>query len=901
MDPHAPPSLLSSVHRLLADERRRRASDRDLLQAFVQRRESDAFAELLRRHGPMVLRLALHLLHHRQDAEDVFQTAFLTLARKAHSLRNECSVAAWLHRVAWRLALRSRAASKRRSRPLPSPLASEQHSPADEISLREAQEILHQELAALPERLRLPLVLCYLQGRTQDEAARRLGWSLATLKRRLDQGRKLLHARLSRRGVELPAVLAAALLAAAELPASLAASTLGLATSSASVPAAVAVLLAEMSSSLKAKALWGLALMLGACAGAWVYHGQSGEPAETQTPPAAAKSNDPSRVPAKKISKRETISVSGQVLDPDGKPLAGAQVAIVAGIRRFLRHGGVLMEQRMLGQGETDREGRFRLTAPRTSFLRDDKVYVVAAHAGYGLGWQSFDAKAEPPTVAVRLPVEQILRGRLIDLQGRAVAGAKLQMEYIDKEGTWFRPGESQPLWPVWPRPVIADKEGRFQIRGMGRGTDASVRAEQESCAPEMLQLSGGDTKTFVLAPARLLEGRIVYADTGKPAPDVEVGAWGVRGKTDKDGRFRLNPMRGPINEGEEDGLIMAYAPPHEPYMNVQKRFHWPKPALPQAALKHRVDLALPRGVLVSGRITEKNSGKAVAGAYVFYMAQHNNPNFKLIEAGPNNFASGRNAVTSEQDGTFRIACLPGAGYLTIEGPDPDYVLVENGGYDRLYSGKPGGQPWRSHGFAALDLHIGAKPPQLAIALRKGVTLKATVSGPGGQAIGDLQVFCRLAGLGASPVKVQGNRVELHGCDAEEGVRVMVVDAKHQWGATVEMSARNAGEKPMPIRLAPCGSARVRFVDAEGKPLAKFYPGLFLEVAPKQGNLRADTVPVYNPYDKSGPHTDEQGCCTLTALIPGATYRFGFVDLDTNFVAKVGEVLKLPDVVMKRN
>src|SRR5262249_35660314 len=192
MDPH---SLLAPVHRLIADERRHQAADRDLLRAFAQQGDNDAFAELLRRHGRMVLHLALHLLHHRQDAEDVFQAAFLTLIRKAHSLRNESSVAAWLHRVAWRLAMRSR-----KGRTAGVSRLVERHQPADagrspdqEISLREAHVLLHQELAGLPERLRLPLILCYLQGQTRDEAARWLGWSLGTLKRRLEQGRKLLH------------------------------------------------------------------------------------------------------------------------------------------------------------------------------------------------------------------------------------------------------------------------------------------------------------------------------------------------------------------------------------------------------------------------------------------------------------------------------------------------------------------------------------------------------------------------------------------------------------------------------------------------------------------------------------------------------------------------------------
>ncbi len=357
MDPHMPPSLLAPLHRLLTEERRRQATDRDLLQAFALRGEHDAFAELLRRHGPMVLNLALHLLHHRQDAEDVFQATFLMLARKARSLRCESSVAAWLHRVAWRLAVRSRAASKRRAAGVrrlvedhqPADAGrSPQRSPTDEISLREAQELLHQELAALPERLRLPLVLCYLQGRTRDEAARRLGWSLATLKRRLEQGRKLLHVRLSRRGVTLPAVLSPLLLCSVEVPASLMASTVGLAASSlagsASLPASVALLLAEASSSVKAKAVWGLVLTLGACAGAaaWVYSGQNGAPAA-----APAEVRTPSSPPT--VAKKEETPHPAR--DLFGDPLPAGVIARLGTVR--LRHANYLREIAFAPDGKT--------------------------------------------------------------------------------------------------------------------------------------------------------------------------------------------------------------------------------------------------------------------------------------------------------------------------------------------------------------------------------------------------------------------------------------------------------------------------------------------------------------------------------------------------------------------
>jgi len=103
----------------------------------------------------------------------------------------------------------------------------------------------------------------------------------------------------------------------------------------------------------------------------------------------------------------------------------------------------------------------------------------------------------------------------------------------------------------------------------------------------------------------------------------------------------------------------------------------------------------------------------------------------------------------------------------------------------------------------------------------------------------------------------------------------------------------------MRVRLKPCGSAQVRFLDAEGKPLADFYPGLFLELAPKRGDLLAHTLPVASPFRKSGPHTDEQGRCILATLIPGATYHFGHAEVETTFRVEAGERLQLPDVVMK--
>ncbi|HEX4613279.1 MAG TPA: sigma-70 family RNA polymerase sigma factor [Urbifossiella sp.] len=190
----------------------RAETDGQLLGQFVAGTDEAAYAELMRRHGGMVFRVCRRVLHNAHDAEDAFQATFLILARKAASVRAERSLASWLHGVARHTALRARDAATRRAanearaggRPAPAPLA--------EITVREAQAVFDAELAGLPAPLRAPLVLCYLEGKTQDEAARELGWSPATLRRRVARGREVLGARLTRRGLTLGAALSAGLL-----------------------------------------------------------------------------------------------------------------------------------------------------------------------------------------------------------------------------------------------------------------------------------------------------------------------------------------------------------------------------------------------------------------------------------------------------------------------------------------------------------------------------------------------------------------------------------------------------------------------------------------------------------------------------------------------------------------
>ncbi|HEY7154640.1 MAG TPA: sigma-70 family RNA polymerase sigma factor [Gemmataceae bacterium] len=193
--------VLEYLHHLLGSATTP-ADDGRLLELFAAHRDENAFAELVARHGPLVYSLCRRVLGNAQDAEDVFQATFLVLARKAATIRKPEALSCWLHGVAYHLALKARAEAERR-RILELRAAPSGDSADSELSWREVRCLLDEELQRLPEKERLPLMLCYLEGLTQDEASQRLGLPRGMLKRRLEAGRERLRLRLTRRGVTL--------------------------------------------------------------------------------------------------------------------------------------------------------------------------------------------------------------------------------------------------------------------------------------------------------------------------------------------------------------------------------------------------------------------------------------------------------------------------------------------------------------------------------------------------------------------------------------------------------------------------------------------------------------------------------------------------------------------------
>jgi RNA polymerase sigma factor (sigma-70 family) len=221
-------SLFSYLRARTAREEARHAADSELLRRFGDQRDEAAFAALVRRHGAMVLGVCRRVLGNVHDAEDAFQATFFVLARKAASVRWQSCIAGWLYHTAHHLAVRARTAAARRRAHEADVRPGVAGDPLEEVTLREFQQVLDEELARLPEKYQAPIVLCCLEGASRDEAAQRLGWSVATIKDRLEQGRERLRKQLARRGVTLGAALASVTLAertASALPPALANST----------------------------------------------------------------------------------------------------------------------------------------------------------------------------------------------------------------------------------------------------------------------------------------------------------------------------------------------------------------------------------------------------------------------------------------------------------------------------------------------------------------------------------------------------------------------------------------------------------------------------------------------------------------------------------------------------
>ncbi len=438
-------AVLRHIRNLAADSKGKLQTDGELLRSFLARKDQGAFETMVRRHGPMVLQVCRRVLGNLHDAEDAFQATFLVLAQQVVSIRKRESLASWLHGVAYRMATNARRAAARRRKHEQQARLVRPRDPATRAAWQEIQVALDEEIQRLPAIYREPFVLCCLEHKSCAEAASRLSQKEGAVWNRLTRARKMLQERLARRGVSLTAALAAVGLSAdavlAAVPHSLLCSTVKGAVQVAAGQALTSVVPAQVIALVKGanqamlltKCKTAMLLLLsagvvGSGLGLAVLRGADPEAPKESQSPAAKASSTPGRSeaqPAKAEPKKDDaqVEVRGRVLDPDGKPFAGAKLYL---------HAPNFRDKGYAVRATSDDNGRFQLTFAKSELTAPDDPQqsptgqVMAVAKGYGCDWASIVADGKAGELTLRLVKDLPINGRLLDPDRKPFAGPKV-------------------------------------------------------------------------------------------------------------------------------------------------------------------------------------------------------------------------------------------------------------------------------------------------------------------------------------------------------------------------------------------------------------------------------------------------------------------------------------------
>jgi len=570
-------------------------SDAELLNRFAARRsEHDetgelAFATLLARHGPMVLRVCRAVLGDRQEVEDAFQATFLVLAVRARSIRRCGSVASWLHGVALRVAAseRSRAARRQRHELVRSAMTppTSQDAGSDPVCDHELTLVIQEEIGRLPEKYRAAVVLCYLEGLTHEMAADRLGWPVGSVKSRLAWARERLRVRLTRRGVApttlpfyrseswtdakpaLTAVLVGTRLADATLRGALKAgigkgALVGIVSAE-----AVALMEGIIKSTTNAKLMLMTAAvliagLLTAAVGVMGYSAirqenppRTDHPGQDARQPVAAPhvtQSPPHPAATKPVTDQGPLITQVEVVDPQGRRLSEADVAVVVS---YVRNSG--STETVVKRSRTDGAGQAQLEIARErpdarahsahvwAYRPGHAIAVVSAGSGVS---GSFARKASPWVVPLTLQQPAKCTITVVGQDDRPIAGLRLTPHMLERTDR-----RTVPTVPDgWREPLTAttDEKGMATLAYLpGIMLPMLVRVAGPGVAPHTLPLDVPQGRDAVLKLGR--SGRvvgIVRTASGVPLTDVPMELW-VQG---------ADVRRSPFGEGRGTRRNMA-------------------------------------------------------------------------------------------------------------------------------------------------------------------------------------------------------------------------------------------------------------------------------------------------------------------------------------------------------
>jgi RNA polymerase sigma factor (sigma-70 family) len=737
-----PDRLVRYIQRLVDAPERDQTADAELLERFISVRDERAFAALVDRHGPLVLQVCRRILGDVHDAEDAFQATFLVLARKATRVRRRQALPAWLHGVARRVALKALSVKARRfreDRPLAAPAADPRPDPPSELLARELLAIVDEEIQRLPQACRLPLILCCLEGRSLEEAARQLGWTRGSVKGHLERGRARLHQRLVRRGLTLSAALTAAEVskgeAAAAIVARLAAATVrGALAFAARQPAATggastaAVALAgqTLKDMAVAKLQLASALLLVSVllTTGWMMLRAGPKPDPEQPVPDRFASLAGSPLGELPRDPDTPIEVSGRVLNPQGRPIAGAKLYVGFSAQSTapeVRFQPMAYPLRTTSGTEGQFRFKFKQSELDAAWLDHSRPAVIAVAQDYGPGWAVIQGAPADRQLSLKLAEDFPIEGRIHRGGQQSVAGTRVRVWEIAEgsEGAFSQVFQGQgclatgkgcrgPL-PEQPPFVPTSDDGRFRLTGLGRdrvvtlvldGPDvertfvwAATRPRPEARSPEQLSLARFDYSAPALS--RRLRGVVRDKATGRPVAGVKVsvrpsnvlGLNNTSSFTDNVGRYEILVSPWPagwiVEAQPEDGqpyFAASVFVPDDSGLPVLGASTLGSLASPQgqgsflaanALFPARVDISatdaivvdfdLMSGMRLHGRVMDQSTGKPPMRARVEYYPLFPNPHSSKITNGPEAAAS---SCLVQPDGSYSLVVLPGPGVV---------------------------------------------------------------------------------------------------------------------------------------------------------------------------------------------------------------------------------------------
>jgi RNA polymerase sigma factor (sigma-70 family) len=658
-------AVLRPIYRLWDEGTLVGSSDAQLLERFVARRDETAFESLVARHGRSVLAVCRDVLHDQHDAEDAFQATFVILVRKAGSLWVKDSLAAWLHRVARRVAVEANRQNARRRAVEKSCVGFDRARTDARASVANLRQALHEEIDRLPEKYRVPIVLCDLEQLTRDEAAHRLGWRPGTVAGRLSRARALLRDRVVRRGhVDLGAMTLISGVGRArhgEVPVAwINAVVTTLASSPSGSMEFTEVLAQGVISAMTLAKFKFIAAVLFAAGMTSTFVAWAVVDGRPETSPIAAAFSVQESTSAKEATSLKARPagqpVTGTIVDHEGKPAKGTRVFYSTRDHNY-DFGHVRSE--ILA----DAQGRYALEVPTVegifpqgigtgtlwAYRPGSLVASMPIHRGYlpaGL----------PQRLVLGPPAWSVFEVRSPD--GAPVVGARIEPRSLSRRIHSYVP---DGLAELIEADIVTDSRGRAVMNAFFLEEVESIRVVTEKFGQQEFAFGfseiTSDTRVVTLQAVGRLKGHLV----GEPQA-IKRRPLSVVGFSPPDAR----PQRAFLHEitTDDEGRfdIPAIAVGHLAVKTVPRYdFAWyaRTEGLPEVKAGELTDvtLTLKPAINVHGEVRESGTGKPIAGAKVAVA---------LAETG---------AMTTRADGTYEGYVPQDGADLELRSVPPDYAM----------------------------------------------------------------------------------------------------------------------------------------------------------------------------------------------------------------------------------